>query len=279
VSEGITDYYADLVEARGGVIDSAAFFRLTAGKIDEAAGAPPVALEDASLSTWVHPTDGTGYLYYPKGSLAGLMLDVLIRDASDNRRSLDDVMRELYQTTYKKGEGFTAEQWWGAVSRASGARLDVADFNRRYVDGREPYPWERILPLAGMQLVADTVRDPQLGVLTLPDSSGMRVAGVEPSSAAEAAGVQPGDVLVAIGDIPVTDVSFGVRFRMKYGKQEGAALPIRVRRDGTPMVLQGRVRFTERISHGIRADRNASEKAVRIRNGMLRGTVEKDRNQ
>ena len=53
------------------------------------ADAPPTALEDASLSTWIHPTDGSGYLYYPKGSLAGFMLDILIRDASDNRRSLD----------------------------------------------------------------------------------------------------------------------------------------------------------------------------------------------
>jgi predicted metalloprotease with PDZ domain len=279
VSEGITDYYADLVEARGGVIDSAAFFKRTAGKIDEVGDVPPVALEDASLSTWVHPSDGTGYLYYPKGSLAGLMLDVLIRDASDNRRSLDDVMRELYRTTYRQGSGFTPEQWWGAVSRASSGRIDVVDFNRRYIDGREPYPWDRILPLAGMQLVADTVRDPQLGVLTLPDSAGMRVAGVEPGSAAEEAGVRPGDVLVSIGDIPVTDGSFGVRFRMKYGKQEGAALPIRVRRDGAPLVLPGRVRFTEKISHGIRADRGANEKAVRVRNGLMRGTVERDGKQ
>ena len=32
--------------------------------------------KDASLSTWVHPVDGTGYIYYPKGSLAGFMIDV-----------------------------------------------------------------------------------------------------------------------------------------------------------------------------------------------------------
>ena len=56
--------------------------------------APAVALEDASLSTWIHPTDGTGYLYYPKGSLAGFLLDLYIRDASDNAAGLDAVMRD-----------------------------------------------------------------------------------------------------------------------------------------------------------------------------------------
>ena len=112
VSEGITDYYADLAEVRGGLVADTGFYGLTAGKMNEVEAAGPVALEDASLNTWVHPVDGTAYIYYPKGSLAGFMLDVMIREASDNRRSLDDVMRDLYRTTYKLGRGFTSDDWW-----------------------------------------------------------------------------------------------------------------------------------------------------------------------
>ena len=33
----------------------------------------------------------------PRAALAGFLLDILIRDASDNQHSLDDVMRGLYQ--------------------------------------------------------------------------------------------------------------------------------------------------------------------------------------
>ena len=84
VSEGITDYYADLALVRGGVVDAGGFCAADDGEDREVADAPPVALEDASLSTWIHPTDGTGYIYYPKGSLAGFLLDIMIRDASDN---------------------------------------------------------------------------------------------------------------------------------------------------------------------------------------------------
>ncbi|HSR15727.1 MAG TPA: hypothetical protein VLL51_08240, partial [Gemmatimonadales bacterium] len=51
VSEGITDYYADLALVRPGIVDSAGFLNLTMGKIQEVAEAPPTALEDASLST------------------------------------------------------------------------------------------------------------------------------------------------------------------------------------------------------------------------------------
>ncbi|MGH7712949.1 MAG: hypothetical protein ACREOG_16785, partial [Gemmatimonadaceae bacterium] len=97
VSEGITDYYSDLMLVRGGVIDSTAYLRTLNEKMDEVAAVPPVALEDASLSTWMHPTDGTGYIYYPKGALAGFLLDVMIRDASVNKQSLDDVLRDVYE--------------------------------------------------------------------------------------------------------------------------------------------------------------------------------------
>ena len=44
VSEGITDYYADLAVARSGLVDSLGFFELIAGKITHVANTRPVAL-------------------------------------------------------------------------------------------------------------------------------------------------------------------------------------------------------------------------------------------
>ena len=131
--------------------------------MDEVAAAPATALEDASLTTWIGPIDGTQYLYYPKGSLAGFLLDIMIRDASDNRRSLDDVMRELYRSTYKKGRGFTAADWWSAVSRAAGGR-SFTEFNAKYIDGREPLPLERRVA-AGRDAASrpTRMREPQAG--------------------------------------------------------------------------------------------------------------------
>jgi predicted metalloprotease with PDZ domain len=270
VSEGITDYYADLSLSRGGIIDSAQFLAQTAAKAGTVADAPPTALEDASLSTWVHPIDGSGYLYYPKGSLAGLLLDILIRDGSDNARSLDDVMRQLYQTTYKKGRGFTAADWWSAVSKAAGGR-SFAEFNARYINGRDPFPFDQILPLAGMRMTSDTVRDPRLGLSTNADSTGIVVNGVIPGGPAEAAGVRPGDRLLAIGDLSVTDPNFGPAFRARFGKDEGSPLPIKVRRGADTLTLNGKVVLGARVERRIEIDPAASEKAVRIRNGILKG--------
>ena len=271
VSEGITDYYADVVLARAGVVDTTGFVILTQGKIDEVGATPPVALEDASLSTWIHPTDGTGYIYYQKGSLAGLLLDIMIRDASDNKKSLDDVFRDLYQSAYKqKWTGFTSEQWWAAVSRAAGGK-SFEDFNAKYIDGREPFPYPTVLPLGGFRLQVDTIREPRLGVSSAPDSGGVRVADVQAGSPAEAAGIRSGDYLIQVGDIPVKDPSFGEQFRTRYARAAGQNLPVKVRRDGQNVDLQIAVRLAERMEQRLVIDPAASEKARRIRNGILKG--------
>ncbi|MGH7616101.1 MAG: PDZ domain-containing protein [Gemmatimonadaceae bacterium] len=273
VSEGITDYYADLAEVRGGVVNDHGFYALTSEKINEVMSAPPVSLEDASLSTWVHPVDGTGYLYYPKGSLAGLMLDVAIRDASDNKHSLDDVMRSLYQSAYKHGKGFTTADWWAAVSAAAGGK-SFAAFSAHYVDGRDPFPWDSILPMAGLRARQESV--PRLGVSTQPDSSGgVVVMIVAEGSAAAAAGVRPGDILLSVGDVAVEDQQFGARMRARYGASaEGSPLPIKVKRGTETLTLAAKLQFApgDVIVEPLPG---ASGKALRIRDGILTGRTDK----
>jgi predicted metalloprotease with PDZ domain len=270
VSEGITDYYADLAEVRGGVVDERGFYMLTAEKINEVAAAVPVSLRDASLDTWVHPVDGTEYIYYPKGSLAGLALDILIRDASNNAHSLDDVMRGLYQADYKKARGFTAADWWGAVSAAAGGR-SFADFEARHVDGRELFPWDSILTLAGIRVRQERV--PRLGVLTQPGPMGIMVVNVQEGSGAAAAGVRPGDYLESVGDISVDDQQFGAKMRAKYGASaEGAPLPIKVRRGNEELTLSAKLQFAPGDAT-LEADPAATPKAVRIRKGILKGVT------
>ena len=272
VSEGLTDYYADLAEIRGGVVDEKGFYALTAEKINEVMSAAPIALEDASLNTWTHPVDGTEYIYYPKGSLAGLLLDIMIRDASENTKSLDDVMRGLYQSSYKRGKGFTSTDWWSAVSAAANGK-SFASFNDAYIDGREPFPLDSILPLAGLRARQEQI--PRLGVLTSQDASGIQVREIGEKSSAAAAGVKVGDYLVSIGDIRVEDQQFGARLRAKYGASvAGSPLPIKVRRGTETLTLSGSLQFAPG-DVTIEPDPAATPKAVRIREGILKGTVAK----
>ena len=272
ISEGVTDYYADLTQVRGKTITPRAFYETTKSKIESIEANPPVALEDASLSTWIQPIDGTGTIYYDKGSVAGLLLDILIRDASDNAGSLDTVMREIYETTYKRGTGFTNEQWWAAVARAAGKSL--ADFERRYIDGREAFPYDSVLPLAGLRLVVDRTVQPSLGISASPDEEGLRVMQVVVSGPGATAGVQLGDYLLTVGGLDVNDALFQERFNEKFSATPpGGTIPVEIRRGTQRITLNAPVRFNTIETRRIIEMTNASPKAVRIRGALLSGTT------
>jgi predicted metalloprotease with PDZ domain len=271
VSEGITDYYADLALSRGQVVDSAGWLDFTQEKVLSTVLVPPVALEDASLSSWVQPDDGTAYVYYPKGALAGLLIDILIRDASDNQQSLDDVLRSLYRTAWLARRGFSGTEWWTAVSRAAGGKA-FDNFNARYIDGREPFPWEDVLPKAGLWLATDTLKEARIGVSTSADSSGALVLEVVPGSMAELAGVQVGDRLLSVGSIPATGEEFGFQFRMQYAEAtEGIPIPIVLERGAARLTLPGRLTLLAREIQLLEFDPAADARAVGIRRGILLG--------
>lgn len=274
ISEGITDYYADLSEVRGKVITPRGFYVATTAKIDNIADQVPTALEDASLSAWISPVNGTKDLYYDKGSVAGLLIDVMIRDASDNRKSLDTVMRDLYESTYKKGRGFTNSDWWAAVSRAAGGK-SFADFERRYVDGREPFPYDSVFPLAGLRLMIERTVTPSLGVSVSGDDQGLRVVQVVVSGPGATAGVQLGDYLLTVGGLDAADPAFSQKFNEKFGSTPpGTTIPIEVRRGTQRFSLNAPVRFNTTEARRLVEMTDAGPKAIRVRDGLLTGTLQ-----
>jgi predicted metalloprotease with PDZ domain len=274
ISEGITDYYADLAQVRGKAITPRGFYAATTDKIGAVIEAGPISVEDASVSTWIKPTNGAEDLYYDKGSVAGFLLDIMIRSASDNKRSLDTVMRELYETTYKKGRGFTNAEWWSAVSRAAGGK-SFADFERRYIDGREPFPYDSVLPLAALRLFTERVVRPSLGISVSSDDQGLRVVQVVVSGPGATAGVKLGDYLVKVGGLDPDEPDYEKKFNEKFsGMAPGGTIPVEIRRGTQRLTLNAPVRFNTTETRRLIEVTNADPKAVRVRDGLLNGTLQ-----
>lgn len=158
ISEGVTEYYAVMTLSRGVPADSSIAREYLARWIFLSEAGPPTALGDASVSTWI---EGPG-VYYPKGALAGFLIDVMIRSSSNNTHSLDDVMRQLYADAAKSGKGFTRHDWWSAVARNAGgsrAQERFREFARRHIDGRDAMPIDSIFALGGLGVERRAVPD------------------------------------------------------------------------------------------------------------------------
>jgi len=131
VSEGLSVYYEDVVTERAGLMTRAQFLeRLqnAMGKFENAPGHHYQSATDSSWHTW--GTSGVGndrnttISYYDNGDMLGMMLDLKIRHESQNRKSLDDVMRVLYRKFYQqKKRGFTDAEFREECEAAAGTPL------------------------------------------------------------------------------------------------------------------------------------------------------------
>ena len=274
-SEGVTDYYADLTNLRSGLWTTQQFLGNATQDMQQVESVPePWSEEDGSAATWINEVFvNSSQLYYPKGSLTGLLLDVSIRDASDNRRSLDDVMRALYTRFYQKQMGFTTRDLL-ALLREYGLP-DVDAFYQRYINGREPLPYEAVLAKAGIAVARKTISNPFLGVNAQPDETGkLVVQSVVPGSAADAAGLQQGDVLLKVGEIEArADGDWGASYRERYRGQDGQPLAISVTRAGKPLTLTTQVRERTAVSFTLTPAASPTPKQARIWQGIATGST------
>src|SRR5688572_29159701 len=144
VAEGVTDYYADLLLRRAGLITEGEFLAATARSIQALQNTPgrmEQSLEESSFDTWIkfyRPDENTinsQVSYYDKGAIVSLLLDLEIRKRSNHAKSLDDVLRYLYTEFFKKNRNYGPADFQKASELMAGASLE--DFFSKYVRGKE----------------------------------------------------------------------------------------------------------------------------------------------
>src|SRR6266699_3278883 len=272
-SEGVTDYYADLTNLRSGLLTPDEFLANTITNIKQVEDTPePWSVEDGSEATWIHEVYiNSSQLYYPKGSLLGFLLDISIRDATDNAHNLDQVMRALYTRYYSQNKGFLTADLLSELRTAG--MPDVDAFYHRYIDGRDSLPYETVFAKAGLVFHREVVTNPFVGVSANPaPSGGVVVQAVTPGSSADVAGVQPGDVLTNIGGIAVTaDQDWGGPFRARYRGKAGQPLTITVQRARRTLTLNGSVQERSTSTVTLTRAPNPTPKQAKIWQGLASG--------
>ena len=134
VSEGLSVYYEYMVVKRADLSTDVELFNAFRGNMmafENKPGRLYQTLEQASYETWSDgPFGRTGdeinktISYYDKGPAVGLLFDFKIREVTNNKKSLDDVMRFLYKEYYqKKKRGFTEEELKNAFETVAGSSL------------------------------------------------------------------------------------------------------------------------------------------------------------
>jgi predicted metalloprotease with PDZ domain len=224
VAEGITDYYADLVLRRAGLISESEYLSATARAIQNMQNTPgrlEQSVEESSFDAWVkyyrqdENSVNSQVSYYDKGALLGLLLDLEIRKRSGGAKSLDDVMRYLYAEFFKKNRNYGPADFQKATELMAGASLE--EFYSKYVRGKEELNYNAALEAAGLRLETTAAADAKLyfGADVAQEDDRLMVRRVYAGSAAYEQGLNAGDQILALDNMRVTKDSFNARLAEK----------------------------------------------------------------
>ncbi|WP_309682350.1 peptidase M61 [Polaromonas sp.] len=194
--EGFTSYYDDLLLRRAGLLDNAAYLKLlnkTINQVLQTPGRRVQSVAQASFDAWVkyyrqdENTPNATVSYYTKGALVALCLDLTLR--SENRSTLDEVMRALWQ---RCKAGAMREADVAEVLQALGQRSFAPEL-AQWVHGREELPLEELLLQHGVAVQHDPAQLAQRLGLRVGESAGVQIKTVLRGGAAEQAGFAAGD--------------------------------------------------------------------------------------
>ena len=277
-AEGVTSTYAAYTMVRTGLWSHEQFYDDLARQFTTLDAHPArhwQSAEESSLDTWLDKYDyydrpEVSISYYNKGQILGVLLDLEIRDATDNRKSLDDVLRAMdddyahRNRFYNDSAGVEQE-----AEKVSGRSLK--DFFAKYVAGTDDIPYDDFLRIAGLTVTKQQQSIADFGFEVSRARTGpLQVAAVTPGSEAQQAGLQAGDVLVKLDGQPFP------RFtqRWLFSHAPGDKVKLQIERNASQREISLTLGQQTIQSYSISEMPAASAKQKRIRDGILSGTTD-----
>ena len=218
--EGFTSYYDDLQLFRSKRIDLKTYLDLVSTNwngILRGPGRNKQSLADSSFDAWTkyyqadENTPNAVVSYYGKGALLALGLDLQIRAFSKNKKSLDDLMRLIWQRHGVTLDGISEDGLDNLVHELLGSDFSKtwADIKSRYIFGTDDIPLQKwvssksILVKQKTQSKLEKIKL-QLGMRHTDVNGWLKVTHVLDGGAAQLAGLAPGDLLASINGQRVT---------------------------------------------------------------------------
>ncbi|WP_338874601.1 M61 family peptidase [Spirosoma sp. SC4-14] len=131
VAEGVTTYYGDLMLRQSNVFDDEAYLKelqVLFKRHFENNGRAFQSLVESSWDLWLDGYEkgvpDRKVSVYHKGAIAALILDLHIRQLTDHARSLDNVMRTMWERFGKSFVGYTLDDYRAVTETVAGEPLD-----------------------------------------------------------------------------------------------------------------------------------------------------------
>ncbi|MFN8428702.1 MAG: PDZ domain-containing protein [Spirosomataceae bacterium] len=256
VSEGFTSYYQDDILRRADMIEENKFLGMLAsdiGNTENAPGNKVQSVAESSFDAWIkyyRPNENSNnstVSYYTKGGIIGTMLNLMIIGNTNGDKSLDDVLRLLYNENYlAKNVGFTDDEFRIACERVSG--LDLKEFFKNQIYGTEAIDYKKFYKMADIDASVEQLNldKPFLGAQV----RGKIISRVDKGTAAYSNGLNVNDEILKVNGKTFTTLT-----ELLENKKVDDVLDFEVKRGG----------ITRKFSVKLEGNPNYSVKLTPIR--------------
>ncbi|MDN3582684.1 M61 family metallopeptidase [Mucilaginibacter flavus] len=233
VSEGFTVYYEYLITRRAGLMtaeDMFGDFQANMQNYENKPGHLYQSATQASYDTWGDGPNGRvndefnkTISYYDKGPVLGLMLDFNIRHATQNKKSLDDVMRLLYYKYYKQlKRGFTEQEFRNECEKMAGTPMPELF---EYASTVKPPDYPKYFAYGGLNVDTATtvVSNAWAGLNLRMQRDTLRITAVEYQSPAWNINLRGRYSILSVDGAPATLTTFN---KIMEGKKEGDSIKL-----------------------------------------------------
>lgn len=268
VSEGFTNYYADVITYRAGFRNRKSFLDGVGGairRVENNEARRYMSPAESSVRIWLGYDTPPNFRIssYTQGQNLAALLDLSIRHDTNGRAGLDDLMRGLYREFYQRRKGFSTEDMIGIINRLT--KRDYHDFYRRYVWGVEVPDYDAILGYAGYRLKKRNLKRTVLGFDPRPGASGetLSVASVDPGSTAAGAGLAVGDLILKV------DNTNALRFGWFEDGKAGQTVKLTIKRAGEEKELTMTIGSRDEVAYDLVEMAQPTPDQLKIREGWL----------
>lgn len=226
-SEGFTSYFDDLIIKRAGIYTNSEYVSVLNDLINRLLQLPGrhyQTVEESSFDAWTkfyrkHENSNNQQIsYYVKGAQLALALDLQIRKNTNHEKSLDDLLRMLWDD-YKKDNsaGFTKEIIISYCNEIGG---DLSDIFHEFLETTNEVDYNKYLNYAGLRLRFGDTNRPTLD-MDIKEDKGLFICGfVKDKGAAYRSGIMVGDEIISINDYRVTSSNISKRLKNLIVGQE-----------------------------------------------------------
>jgi predicted metalloprotease with PDZ domain len=267
--EGMTEYFAHLVQEKGGLITQKRFMEIIRSKMIEADNYPNHSFTEMSSKILQDEFKPSYANVYEKGAVIAFLLDIKLNELSEGKKNLKDLMLEL-SALYGPNKSFPDSSLFDVIEKISYPQIKT--FLIDYVQGNKELPYEEYLKKIGWQYLSeekDTVDGfGKNGFYYDQSLNGIFVYAVDPINNPLA--IKNNDLIISLNGIKITEQNAIEKLEELTKPNAGKLYEIELLRDKKSIKSSGTTLLYERTRKNvIKEIENINESQIKFREWML----------